>query len=445
MQLKDKKCTVFGLGVSGSSATKFLAKQGATVSVINQGAPQTWKEYDQFKDFNLVDQSDPKALEVMERSEIVVLSPGIPRSHPLLLKAHSQGVPVISEIELAFPFVQAEKVLAITGSNGKTTTVTLLAKALEALNKKVFLGGNIGTPLCELAISEQKVDYIVLELSSFQLESMIDFKADVSAILNLTMNHGERYQNLEDYAFAKFHITDRQTEMDTFIFDQSSELLQKWIQRLSCQLCPLELHDSTILKTELESRYDLSKLKLAGAHNLANLRVVDQFLEVLKLPKTGLQKVIDTFSGVHHRVEFVEHQGPFVCYNDAKSTNWDATMAALKAMEGKPSPLWLVLGGQPRGQGEVPSKEVLNYLRDHVEMVLVIGAAQSFLQKELGNHVKVFLAENLQGMAKQIKDKKFAGTLLFSPAFPSFDQFSNYVDRGEKFKQAITGIESLPL
>ena len=442
MQLKDKKCTVFGLGVSGSSATRFLVKAGANVSVINQGAPESWKEFQQFRDLNLLDQSDAKAQEVMERSDIVVLSPGIPRSHPLLLKAHSQGVPVISEIELAYRFVSFEKMLAITGSNGKTTTVTLLAQALEALNKKVFLGGNIGTPLCDLAISEEKVDFIVLELSSFQLESMIDFKADVSAILNLTMNHGERYQSLEDYAFAKFHITDRQNESDTFIFDQSSELLEKWITRIPCQLCPLELHDPIVLKKELETRYDLSKLKLAGTHNLANLRVVDQFLEVLKLPKAGLQQVIDTFPGVHHRVEFVEHSGEFVCYNDAKSTNWDATMAALKAMEGKPQPLWLVLGGQPRGQGEVPSKEILHYLRDHVEMVLVIGAAQSFLQKELGNHVKVFLAENLQGMAKQIKEKKFAGTLLFSPAFPSFDQFSNYVDRGEKFKQTIIGIES---
>lgn len=441
MQLQGKKCGVFGLGISGISAAKFLIKQGVQVFIVNQGQPSSWGDLEALKGATLISQDDPTASEQLARCELVVLSPGIPRTHPILLPVHSQGVPVISEIELAYPFVNKAPILAITGSNGKTTTVTLLAKSLEAIGKKVFLGGNIGTPLCELAIDHNDVDFIVLELSSFQLESMLTFRAQVSAIINLTMNHGERYKDFEDYARAKFHITDRQEKTDAFIFDSDALFITEWSERLECQKITSCLHDKKQMLDELQKDFDLSKLLLPGDHNLANLRIVQEFFRVLKLDLKGIQNVINTFPGVSHRVEFVKHNGPFICYNDAKSTNWDATLAALKSMAEKSKPLWLILGGQPRGFGEEPNEEFKKYVREHVDMVLVIGAAQSFVQKMLSHDVKVFLAENLDGVVSKIKEHNFSGTLLFSPAFPSFDQFKNYADRGNSFKNKINEID----
>lgn len=441
MQLQGKKYGVFGLGVSGTSALKFLLKEGAKVVVVNQGAPESWPETKTYPTAQFISQDNPKAAELLAACECIVLSPGIPRTHDVLLLAHSNGVPVISEIELAFRYINSGTYLSITGSNGKTTTVTLLAKSLEALGQKVFLGGNIGTPLCELAFSQEEVDFIVLELSSFQLESMIHFKTHISAIINLTMNHGERYNEFEDYARAKFHITDRQVAIDHFVYDSSAEFLGEWTKNFNITKHPLELHDRDVLTSEISAEYDLSQLLLPGDHNLANIRVVQEFINILGLSHSGLQKVINTFPGVYHRVEFVNHSGPFVCYNDAKSTNWDATIAAVKAMYNKPKPLWLILGGKPRGGGEVPSQEVLEYIRDNVEMALAIGDAQSFVQKELSNDVKVFLAQDLAGVKEKLIKEKFKGTLLFSPAFPSFDQFKNYVDRGDQFKKMITEID----
>lgn len=430
------KVAVFGLGVSGVSAIKLLVALGAEVTVFNRGNPESY--YVKENLVGLVDSKNCFSDEVVNqheiaKNELIILSPGIPRDHVLLDLAHKKNIPVWAEIELGYEFCELP-IIAITGTNGKTTTTTLIGELIHRAGKKAFIGGNIGIPFCEYARLHPPVDVVVLELSSFQLESIVKFRPNVALFLNLFQNHGERYENITDYGNAKARIALNMTSEDTVIYAANFPFINDWVKHLKTRKVAVDID-------ELPNLFDVNKLKIPGHHNIINA-----VFALLSVENIGLnlnsEKVLEAlyqFKGVHHRIEFVDHQLGFTAFDDAKSTNWDATLTALKAVERKDKNLKLILGGKKRGHGD----SILPYLGEiekYAEELLLIGEMGKILAEELTNNnskIQFRYLETIERVVKTLVDESFQGTLLFSPAFPSFDQFKNYEERGNAFKNAL--------
>lgn len=408
LNLKNKNIVVLGMGVSGKSALKLLQLLGTNVVGRNT--------------------TDSDIDTVMANADLVILSPGIPRE-----EVKKSAIEIWGEIELAYRYLESvsalKPIIGITGTNGKTTTTTFLGEMLETAGKKVFVGGNIGTPFCEMAIEvlegKRSYDYILLELSSFQLESIERFHVNVALILNLFQNHGERYEAIEDYALSKFFIAKNMTEQDLLIYPQNFPLVAVWGEKQVARKKIIDIDN-------LDIGFDLSKFKLPGLHNKINLKFVLEVALELKLDPMSIQKSIDTFSGVHHRIEFVDGVKNFTAYSDAKSTNWDATLTAVSAMEKKRKKLYLIIGGKKRGHGDsiIP---VLDILLQNVDRFFLIGEMGDEIEAEIKGKADYKKLVTLEATVADVKTEQFDGILLFSPAFPSFDQYLNYEKRGEHF------------
>ncbi|MBC7540940.1 MAG: UDP-N-acetylmuramoyl-L-alanine--D-glutamate ligase [Bacteriovorax sp.] len=443
--VKNKKVAVFGLGVSGLSAVRFLKVLEAKIIAINSGEIHTWAKGGVLDYLTLNDcfsENDPHLKTVLDGIDLVILSPGIPRDHPLLNSLigtlADKKIPVWGEIELAYRYLemtnQLRPIIGITGTNGKTTTTTFLGEMIELDHKKVFVGGNIGVPFCDYAYDvyskKEQADFILLELSSFQLESIDHFHVNIAMILNLYQNHGERYTSIEDYGQSKFNITNRFTNDDLLIYPEDFTFVADWAKSQKGK-------KKTINTQYPVSEFDLSKFKLPGIHNKVNLNFILIAAEALGLSKRSIQASIDTFGGVHHRIEFVNGLvglPHFVAYNDAKSTNWDATITAVKAMEGMKGNLYLVIGGKKRGHGD-SLLPYLDFLKDRVHSFYLIGEMGEEIEAEIKGLVSYQVTGTLEKTVEDLRvnKKDEQGIILFSPGFPSFDQFKNYVHRGEHF------------
>ncbi|MFA6237507.1 MAG: UDP-N-acetylmuramoyl-L-alanine--D-glutamate ligase [Bacteriovorax sp.] len=442
--LKDKRVAVFGLGVSGLSAIRFLSRLESSIIAINAGETATWAKKPGVQDFLSLDEcfseGDSRLKDILKNIELVILSPGIPRNHPVLDPVNSAGIPIWGELELAYQFLESsgnlKPIIGITGTNGKTTTTTFLGEMIQCDHKKVFVGGNIGVPFCDYAFDilsnkkDAEVDFILLELSSFQLESIDHFHVNIAIFLNLYQNHGERYDNIEDYGRSKFNITNRFTEKDLLIYAEDFSLIKEWAMNVSGRVLGINTQKPNI-------PFDLSKFKLPGIHNLVNLNFIIKAATELKLGKDAIQKCIDTFPGVHHRIEFVDNiKGLpyFKVFNDAKSTNWDATLTAVRAMEDLSGKLFLIIGGQRRGNGD-SILPYLDFLKQRVHFFYLIGDMSVDIASELQGKVNFKQTGTLDETLNDLRNnhREEAGILLFSPGFPSFDQFRNYVHRGEHF------------
>jgi UDP-N-acetylmuramoylalanine--D-glutamate ligase len=452
--VNNKKVLVFGLGVSGLSAIRFLSSQKAQIWAVNSGSVDSWatQEVLQYLDKSqCFSENDPQLNMVLNEIELVILSPGIPGDHPLLKdNPHFQSIPIWGELELAYRYLemtnQLKPIIGITGTNGKTTTTTFLGEMIEASGKKVFVGGNIGVPFCDYALdvynSKPASDFILLELSSFQLESLDHFHVDIAIILNLYQNHGERYEKIEDYGRSKFNITNRFTDRDVLIYPENFPLIAVWAStQVGIKFCVHTDHPTKNPMTD----YDLTKFKLPGIHNLVNLNFILLAAGVLKLPKSAIQYSIDHFAGVHHRIEYVSDVSGFaqsvVAFNDAKSTNWDATITAVKAMESLPGQLFLIIGGKKRGHGDsiIP---YLDFLKTRVHQFYLIGEMAQEIEAELKGIVDYKLTNTLEETLKDMRSLKSSeqAILLFSPGFPSFDQFKNYSHRGEHYMNLLRNL-----
>ncbi len=433
MQVLMKNVYIFGAARSGVSAAKALFKKGVTSIMVSQGEPSTWESKSELlskvPDIKLLSQ-ESCCEDEFSKASLIILSPGIPRNHPLLKSAISKNIPIWSEIELGFRLrIGDAPIIAITGTNGKTTVVTLIGEMLKNAGKCPFVCGNIGTPFCDIVGNENSYDVVAMELSSFQLESIEKFTPDVAAILNVTPNHGERYATVEEYTDAKLNIVKNMDHSKTFVtFDNFWGKYE--INGPSLHLLSITSPDRVFEK------FSIDKFQLVGKHNLANLMVAISCVRVTYGDEcdSGIQKTIDTFSGVDFRLQRVKNRRCTI-FNDAKSTNWDATVAAVKSVcETYPDKkIWLVLGGKLRGRSD--SLGELIFLFAGVEKYLLIGEASELLKSELDGVAKYQLCDNLGGVKQYIEKEEFDGVLLFSPAFPSFDQFKNYVERGRKFRE----------
>lgn len=448
LDLKNKRIAVMGLGVSGLSALKMLhALQPKEIIAINSGDPKIWANADVT---NLIppskcfSENDSKLKIELETIDLVILSPGIPRDHELLKPLLIKNIPISGELELAYRYLESvnklKPIIGITGTNGKTTTTTFLGEMIANDHKKVFVGGNIGIPFCDYAYNvfknpHNEVDYIILELSSFQLESINHFHVNIALFLNLYQNHGERYQAIEDYALAKFNITNRFTKDDTLIYPVNFKEVNNWAINQIGKKIKVDTENP-------KSDFDLSQFKLPGIHNRVNLNFILEVAKVIGLSSAAILNTIENFKGVHHRIEYVDNLiglPHFIAYNDAKSTNWDATITAVKAMEDIPGKLFLIIGGKKRGHGD-SILPYLDFLKTRVDKFFLIGEMAQEIESEIKDKVIYQRTENLEQTLEELRqivgiDK---GIILFSPGFPSFDQFANYVKRGEYFVKLLT-------
>lgn len=398
------KITILGAGRSGLSALRLAQKFEYDVTLVNQGDKSLWA----VEGVNCIEQ-DNIGSQLIE-ADIIVKSPGIDPRIDLF-----EGIDpkkIVSEVEWAYRHYKGNaKTIAITGSNGKTTTSTMLAQYLESIGKSVFLGGNIGTPICEFVTSEHDVDYIVLEVSSFQLENIDQFYAAVGVILNISENHMERYDSTYDYAKAKYNLVNHSHQM---LVNQSSLFFDKTMD--------VDTFDQTDKIA--------SPMLLPGDHNRQNAFVVARIVELLGEDKSQLDSFLKQFRGVEHRFEFVGSFSGLKVYNDSKSTNLIALEAALSALNGSDN--YLILTGRPRGSEDFS----LILKDDRLKKVFSYGEASKVLPDFVDKK------DSLEEILNELKGSE--GVLVFSPGFPSFDLYKNFEDRGRIFKKTILKILSHP-
>lgn len=435
------------MGVSGLSALRFTKALEAEIIAINGGDVSSWAKAPGVLDYVTKEQcfseNDANLPAKLNSVDIVILSPGIPRDHKLLRPLLEKNIPIWGEIELAYRYLEANNSLSpligITGTNGKTTTTTFLGEMIEGDNKSVFVGGNIGVPFCDYAFDiysqKKKSDFILLELSSFQLESIDHFHVNIAIILNLYQNHGERYESIEDYGRSKFFITNKFTKDDVLIYPEDFAIIKNWAETQTGKKIAINTAKPAIAM-------DTKSFKLPGVHNLVNLAFIIKAAETIGLTTAAIQKSINTFSGVHHRIEYVDGVkglSKFKAFNDAKSTNWDATITAVKAMEDFKLPIHLIIGGKKRGHGDSILPH-LDFLKSHVDTFYLIGEMALEIEGEIKGLVQYKNTGTLEETLKVMREKfsNTEGVLLFSPGFPSFDQFQNYAQRGEHFVKLLT-------
>jgi UDP-N-acetylmuramoylalanine--D-glutamate ligase len=375
--------------------------------------------------------------------DLIIPSPGVPADDPLLLKARSKGITVWSEIELAYRFLEGE-MIGITGSNGKTTTTTLVHHILKTAGRNALLAGNVGTALIGRVDEMNAKTVSVVELSSFQLELTDKFRPDIAVFLNLTPDHLDRHKTIEAYAAAKARIFAKQTELDAAVLNADDTptvaLAPKkpqvfWFSRKDrVEKGACVKGDSVVIvhrgKEELVMK--VVEIPLAGGHNIENVLAAATTARLANVDAATIGKAVKSFAGVEHRLEFVAEIGGVRYYNDSKATNVDAT---LKALDAFPGGILVILGGKDKGSDYTVLQKPL---REKAVLALLIGAAADKIEKQIAGSVAIERAGAL-GAAVQVASQaaKSGDVVLLAPACASFDQFENYEHRGRVFKELV--------
>jgi len=380
--------------------------------------------------------------------DLIVLSPGVPAKLPALELARAQGIPIWSEIELAWRFLRG-KLVAITGSNGKTTATSLVAHILKTSGIPTQVGGNIGTPLLALVEASTDSTVTVAEISSFQLEAVEKFRPEIGVLLNLTPDHLDRHASFEDYAQAKMRMFENQLERDAAVLNADDPEVTKrmpskphiyWFSRQKRVATGAYLSDGQIIFRHEGSETLLARrdeIPLKGEHNVENVLASCAAAYLAGAVPDAISNGVKTFAGVEHRLEFVAEIAGVAFYNDSKATNVDAT---LKAIEAFPGPLLVILGGKDKGSDYTTLREPI---RQRARMALLIGAAADKIASQLGDAVPVERAETIDRALKMAMHHAHPGdVVLLAPACASFDQFENYEHRGRMFKELVAKLES---
>ncbi len=375
--------------------------------------------------------------------DLIVPSPGVPADDPLLMKARSKGITVWSEIELAYRFLEGE-MIGITGSNGKTTTTTLVHHILKAAGRNVLLAGNVGTALIGRVEEMNAKTVAVVELSSFQLELTDKFRPDIAVFLNLTPDHLDRHGTLDAYAAAKARIFAKQTELDAAVLNaddaRTVALAPKkpqvfWFSRKNRVDKGACVHGDDLViigRGKEEFVMKVREVPLAGAHNVENVLAAATAARLANVDAATIGKAIRSFAGVEHRLEFVAEIGGVRYYNDSKATNVDA---ALKALDAFPGGVLVILGGKDKGSDYTVLQ---GPLREKAVLALLIGAAADKIEKQIAGSVAIERAGTLDAAVQVASQAAKPGdVVLLAPACASFDQFQNYEQRGRVFKELV--------
>lgn len=451
MDLKGKRVLVFGSGKSGIGAAELLGQVGAC-PVLYDGNPDLDKEAVLHKTAS-IKETDIYAgglpEEVQKSLDLAVLSPGVPTDLPLVKIFYEQGLPVWGEVELAFRTGKG-RVLAITGTNGKTTTTALLGKIMEDAEDSVFVVGNIGTPYTSKALEMTEDSVTVAEISSFQLETIEKFAPCVSAILNITEDHLNRHHTMEEYIRVKELIVKNQKPEDVCVLNYEDPVLREFGKNIVPQTVYFSserrlekgifLEDGQIiLKTEDQeiSLVKTDDLKLLGKHNFENVMAAAAMAYYAGVSVESIRKSICEFTAVEHRIEYVTEKNGVVYYNDSKGTNPDAAIKGIQAMN---RPTWLIGGGYDKGSSY---DEWLNSFDGKVRSLVLIGQTKEKI-REAAERLGVcscILCEDLQEAVKICAEKAQPGeAVLLSPACASWGQFDNYEQRGDCFKEYVKNL-----
>ena len=448
MELKNKRVLVVGLGRSGAASAIFLQEHGAKVIVSDsKSEAQLQRDVPALLDRGISIETGQHGERTFRDQDMIVVSPGVPSDQPQLQHARSMGIPVIGEVELAFRFLQG-KVLAITGSNGKTTTTTLVGDIMAKSGKKTLVGGNIGTPVISLAGQSTRQSLVVLEISSFQLESIHQFRPWIAAILNITPDHLDRHHTFQAYVDAKLRIFENQQVSDFAILNAddptSAGLKSKiksnllWFSRRQRIEGGAFLNgDQIIFRQNGQEQNVLSRsdIQLKGDHNLENVLAAVCMTMVAGCTPQQVRQGVKEFSAVEHRLELVATINGVTFYNDSKATNVDATV---KALESFPRNIHIILGGKDKGSDYT----VLNpLLRERVKRAYLIGAASDKIASQVQGSAELVRSGTLERAVHQAFDSAKAGDIvLLAPACASFDQFENYEHRGRVFKKLVQSL-----
>ncbi len=466
MDLQDKRVLVVGLGKSGVASALFLKSRGARVTVSDsKPEAELRNEILLLLEHGIAVETGGHGDRTFRDQDLIVVSPGVPVDAPQLVQARSLGEKVIGEIELAAHFLPGP-IAAITGANGKTTTTSLTGEILAAANIPVLVGGNIGTPAISFVDRATPKTWTVLEVSSFQLETIVDFRPRIAVILNITPDHLDRHKTFANYVNAKARIFENQGPEDFTVLNADDPATIDLAERTLAQrvlfsrkkeiavgafvrgahiyfrgVAPTLLSAGVAGSTQTpEGEHEimaLNEIPLKGAHNLENVLAAISVGMLTGAHPAQIRRAVQNFKAVEHRLEFVAQVAGVDYYNDSKATNVDAT---IKALESFPANIHLILGGKDKGSDYT----VLNdLLRARVKRVYTIGAAAAKIESHIQSAAEIDHAETLENAVQRASASAVPGDIvLLAPACSSFDQFQNYEHRGSVFKDAVRSLAS---
>ncbi len=443
-----KRLVILGGGESGVGTAILGKKNNFEVFVSDKGKiKEEYKNVLEHFEINWEEENHTKS-KVLNAS-LVMKSPGIPDTVPLVKEIQKMGIPVISEIEFASKYTDAT-IIGITGSNGKTTTTMLTGHLLKEEGLHMGIAGNIGDSYAKM-VAENNYDFYVLEISSFQLDGIVDFKPHIAILTNITPDHLDRYEyNFENYIASKFKIIKNQTQEDFLIYDADDKVISAWLAKnpVKSKLLPFSVEKSleegayikdgkiiiNIQNNILEMTTDT--LALEGVHNLKNTMAAATAAKLISIRKETIRQSVANFQGVEHRLEKVLKIHHVQYINDSKATNVNATYYALESM--KTSTVWIV-GGVDKGNDYT---ELMPFVREKVKAIICLGEDNSKIKDVFGNVVDLMIETYDMNEAVKVAYKiaERGETVLLSPACASFDLFENYEDRGNQFKQAVKNL-----
>lgn len=447
MDLSGKKVLVVGLARSGMAAIRVLKKLGAEVTLSES------KKKDDIKEIGFLNENNVEIvgqdMEVFERDfDFVVKNPGVPYRSPMMQKLQERNIPVITEIELAYQVAKPQHYIAITGTNGKTTTSTLTYEILRrAFPGKAHLCGNIGIPLCEIVMEnglmEEGGHYIALEISNFQLVNIDKFRPEVATIINLTPDHIDFMGSLDNYYKSKTEVYMNMAGNDVFLLNADDPVVKEYTDRYPVK-CAKESFSTDsqsadciakdgYLEIKGEKIIPLNAIKIVGKHNLQNVMIAVSAAKAIGISNDVILEAVSSFRGVEHRIEFVREIDGVKYYNDSKGTNTDATITALKAFD---RGVILLVGGFEKG---LPMDEMKKHL-GCVKKIIGFGACGARLVHDLVGEDGIVVTTLDEAVAEANKIAESGDTVLLSPTTSSFDQYTCFEERGDHFKKIINAL-----
>ncbi|MCJ7497865.1 MAG: UDP-N-acetylmuramoyl-L-alanine--D-glutamate ligase [candidate division Zixibacteria bacterium] len=448
-RVRGKKVSIFGMARSGMAIAKLLKSLGAQVFITEKKEEENLSpEILELKRSGIEYETGGHTQKAIDYQDYLVISPGVSADLPILVEAQEKGIPIFSEIEVAFWLAEAQ-IVDITGSNGKTTTTTLVGEIFKEDGRECRVAGNIGVPFSSVAQEVSSRGIIVLEISSFQLEKIEEFSPKVSAILNITPDHLDRYPDLKSYTDAKLRLMENQTEKDFAVLN--------WDDPVTSKLAPLSRAKSLFFSTtselkvgsyvkngnlvfqlngKIEEIIPVEDIGIKGPHNLANSAAACAICGVLGVKKESMEKALRSFKGVEHRLEEVAIIDQIRFVNDSKATNVDSVFYALQSIK---EPIFLIAGGKDKGGDFTKLRELV---QKKVKGLILLGQAKEKIKNALGDLVPTYLVDSMkEGVELGFQKAEKGDCVLLSPACASFDMFKDYEDRGRVFKLTVLNLK----
>jgi len=449
IDLNGRRVLVVGLARTGLATVKFLKTKGSMVSTTEMKPKEEMKEaIQELEGMDILMEWGGHRTETFLKPDLIVVSPGVDLSIEPIQKALKKGIRVISEIELAYHFIHIP-IIAVTGTNGKTTTTLLIGEMLKQEGKRVGVGGNVGEPLILFADGGDRWEVLVVEISSFQLEAIEDFRPRFSVLLNITEDHLDRYPRYEDYIEAKVRIFTNQNAGDVAVLNRDDPIVMKYGAKVKAKKVFFSLKERLdegafsrdqwiLLRLEgKEEDYSLTQTALKGIHNVENMMAALTTARIFGCSKKAIETALGRFEGLEHRLEFVREVEGVRFYNDSKGTNVGSVVKSLQSFS---EPIVLIAGGKDKKGDLTPLRELI---QSRVKHLILIGEARERMGREFGGLTDMAMAKNMEeAVLLAYQSAKKGEVVLLSPACSSFDMFKDYKERGKVFKEAVFRIRT---